>query len=128
MRRRKRKNVSGIVKTVPLSIAFAALSSGVAFADAEYDHVQVDLGNGGVYEFDLGLVSNDAAYAERVKKALAAAFEGGQSILVQVGENEWVEFGENASADLTLSDLKNDPNAYAGTRNPNADLVLPSPY
>jgi hypothetical protein len=129
MKRRKRKSVSRIVKTVPLSIALAALSAGPVFAaDAEYDHIQVELNDGKVYEFDLGLASTDAVYAAQVKTQLSAAFEDGRSILVQVGKDEWLEFGENASADLTLAGIKGESDKYAGTPDANAEIILPSPY
>jgi hypothetical protein len=129
MRRRKTKTVSRIVQTVPISIALAALSApAVSAADAEYDHIQVKLDSGKVYEFDLGLASTNQAYAEQVKAYLASAFEESRSILVQVSENEWVEFGENASADLTLAGIKNDPDRYADPPDPNAEMIRPSPY
>jgi hypothetical protein len=122
MRRRKKGGISGIAKTVPLSVALAALSTGVAFADAPYDHVQGDMGNGHTYEFVLGLL-DDAAYAEKVREALSGAFTGGRSILVQVDENKWLEFGENASAGLTLADIVNDGgDTYAENPNPSPDM------
>jgi hypothetical protein len=133
MRRRKRqKGIPGIVKTVPLSIALAALTTtGMAFAaDTDYDHVQVDLGGGNVYEFDLGKLSESETYANRVKQDLSTAFLSSQSILVQVGQNEWVEFGEKASSVLTLDEIKNATgNDYKKDRNTNAQMILPTtPY
>jgi hypothetical protein len=128
-RRKKQRTVSGIVKTVPLSIALAALTTtGAAFADADYDHVQVNLGSGKIYEFDLGKLSESADYASRVKRDLTEAFEKGGSILVQLGENEWVEFGQNASAVLTLSDIKDAADDYYRSPYQNVEMILPSPY
>jgi hypothetical protein len=120
---RRKKSASRTVKIVPLSIAVAALSGGTAFAaETEFDHIQVELPSGGFYEFDLGLASENEAYAAKVKEALDKAFAAeGKSILVQVGENEWVEFGRNASSELTLADIEKDKEKYAG-------IPAPDPY
>jgi hypothetical protein len=126
MRRRKRqKGIPGIVKTVPLSIALAALTTtGMAFAaDTEYDQVQVDLGGGNVFIFDLGEMENNTNYAKYVRDSLSDAFLRSQSILVQVGENEWVEFSEKASSVLTLEDIKKAGDTV--NSNPDAELILP---
>jgi hypothetical protein len=120
MRRRRKGGVSGIVRTIPLSMALAALSTGAAFADAPYDHVQVEMGNGQFYEFDLGLLDEEA-YAEKVREALSGAFTDGRSILVQVDENRWLEFGENASAELTLADIL-DAEGDTYVKNPVPDM------
>jgi hypothetical protein len=127
MRRRKRKTVSGMVKTIPLSIALAALSTGVGFAaDGDvYDHVQVELPDGKIAEFDLGLMADDPTYATLVKNTLTAAFERSAGILVQLDEDTWVEFGENAGKGVTLTGMKANPSAYAGTPDPDADFIKP---
>jgi hypothetical protein len=129
--RKRKKGASGIVKTIPLSIALAALSTGTAFADtAETQFVQVEQ-DGAKYKFDLNRLSN-ADYAESVKKmltgksateALTDAFKGGKSILVQVGEEEWVKFSEDASSVLTLADIEADKENHSS--NPDDNAITP---
>jgi hypothetical protein len=128
MRRKKKGGVSGIVKTIPLSVALAALSTGAAFADAPQGAVQVDMGNGSVYQFDLSLLEGNSAYATQVRTALEGAFTGGRSITVQVGDDKWLEFSENATAELTLDDIKNATgNDYRVDPDP-AAVVIPPLY
>jgi hypothetical protein len=123
--RKRKKGASGIVKTIPLSIALAALSTGVAFADtADAQLVQVQKNDGKFYQFDLSQIS-DSNYADQVKAALKEAFPAGKSILVQVSETEWVEFGQNASVDKTLADIKADPTNNLG--NPDDNAITPYP-
>jgi hypothetical protein len=121
--RKRKKGASGIVKTIPLSIALAALSTGTAFADTEATQlVQVEK-DGYYYTFDLAQLSNEA-YAKQVRDALKEAFIAeDKSILVQVGDDEWVEFGKNASAERTLDDIKKNPNSYR----PDDSAITPYP-
>jgi hypothetical protein len=120
MRRRKRKTVSGLVKTIPLSIALTALSTGTAFAaPADSDNkVQVEVAPGQYYQFDLSRAGSDATYAAAVKSYLTKAFEEGSEILIyDTDSGKWIDFGANAGAGVTLTDMKagvNDNASYEG--------------
>jgi hypothetical protein len=128
MRRRKKGGVSGIVKTIPLSVALAALSTGVAFADAPNELVHVDMGNNSIYQLDLSLLNTDATYAANVRRALGDAFIDGRSIRVQVDGSRWLEFSENATAELTLDGIMNAGNQFEVGSDSSAILITPDMY
>jgi hypothetical protein len=97
-----------MVKTIPLSIALAALSTGTAFAAADDfgNKVQVEIGNGKYYTIDLAQANIDTTYKARVKSALIKAFEEGDSILVYDTDNDsWIDFGKYAGSGATLEDM-----------------------
>jgi hypothetical protein len=78
MRNRNEKRKSNkIIKTIPLSIAVAALASGAAFAAV--DEIHIDMGNGNVEKIVIADWSSKSAdYKAQIKAKVKQMFLGRQ--------------------------------------------------
>ena len=78
MRKRRDKqnpnNKPKIIKSIPIAIAVAALSSGAAFADVDLIKVFDKDGNE-IEEINVAQMNTDAVYATRVKSLLKNSFK-----------------------------------------------------
>jgi len=112
MRKRRDKqnpnNKPKIIKSIPIAIAVAALSSGAAFANADVDLIRVYDKDGNVIEeINVAQMNTDAAYATRVKALLKSSFKSyEQKILMHdPAINKWADLNQTIIGTGEIDDL-----------------------
>ena len=107
-RRRDRQNPSNkpkIVKSLPLAIAVAALSSATAFAAAplrDVDEIDVYTDTGVFVTVDITRFTTDVGYANSMKALLRSRYLGYHQVLLHDdSRNEWADL----NADININNV-----------------------
>ena len=111
MRKRRDKqnpnNKPKIVKTIPLAIAVAAISSGAAFA-ANVDEIKVTDSAGNTYTIDMARYNTEDQYKTDMKAFLKAQFKGYSSeIIVHDQDTNMYANLNKMDVNTTVDDLWN---------------------
>jgi len=86
-----------IVKSIPIAIAVAALSTGAAFAAGNIDQILIkDNDDKVLVDIDMAQFNSDASYATQMKELLKSHFKGYDSqILLYDGDNDkWADLAD----------------------------------